>query len=209
MLQLANTNIANTNIGTSRVGSRTGPLIVGIGGTMRPGSATEQAVRAALSAAEQAGARTHLLGATALQLPLYLPGETRRTTAARQLVNAIRIADGIVIGSPAYHGGISGLVKNALDYLEDLREAPRPYLHGRAVGCLVTARGSQAATTLTSLRAVVHALQGWPTPLGVAVNTENVTFAPDGTSTDAHISSQLSLMGEQVVEFALSRAIAA
>ncbi|ABP55479.1 NADPH-dependent FMN reductase [Salinispora tropica CNB-440] len=204
MLQLT-----TTSNGTSRVGSRTGPLVVGIGGTMRPGSSTEQAVRAVLSAAEQAGARTHLLGATALQLPLYLPGETRRTAAARQFVNAVRIADGIVIGSPAYHGGISGLVKNALDYIEDLRDAPRPYLHGRAVGCLVTARGSQAATTLTSLRAVVHALRGWPTPLGVAVNTENVTFAADGTTTDSHISSQLSLMGEQIVEFALARSTAA
>ncbi|WP_027660063.1 NADPH-dependent FMN reductase [Salinispora fenicalii] len=201
--------LKSTSNGTSRVGSRTGPLIVGIGGTMRPGSSTEQAVRAVLSAAERAGARTHLLGATALQLPLYLPGENRRTAAARQLVNAVRMADGIVIGSPAYHGGISGLVKNALDYIEDLNDAPRPYLHGRAVGCLVTARGSQAATTLTSLRAVVHALRGWPTPLGVAINTENVTFAPDGISTDPHISSQLSLMGEQVVEFALTRATAA
>lgn len=204
MLQLT-----NTSNGTSRVRSRTGPLIVGIGGTMRPGSSTEQAVRAALSAAEQAGARTHLLGATELQLPLYLPGEGRRTAAARQFVNAVRMADGIVIGTPAYHGGISGLVKNALDYIEDLRDAPNPYLHGRAVGCLVTARGSQAATTLTSLRAVVHALRGWPTPLGVAVNTEHVTFTADGTSTDSHVASQLSLMGEQVVEFALARATAA
>ncbi|NYT95799.1 NADPH-dependent FMN reductase [Salinispora sp. H7-4] len=201
--------LTNTSNGTSRVRNRTGPLIVGIGGTMRPGSSTEQAVRAALSAAEQAGARTHLLGATELQLPLYLPGEGRRTAAARQFVNAVRMADGIVIGTPAYHGGISGLVKNALDYIEDLRDAPRPYLHGRAVGCLVTARGSQAATTLTSLRAVVHALRGWPTPLGVAVNTEHVTFAADGTSTDSHVSAQLSLMGEQVVEFALARATAA
>lgn len=204
MLQLT-----TTRNGASRVRSRTGPLIVGIGGTMRPGSSTEQAVRAALSAAERAGARTHLLGATALQLPLYLPGESRRTAAARQLVNAVRMADGIVIGTPAYHGGISGLVKNALDYIEDLSDAPRPYLDGRAVGCLVTARGSQAATTLTSLRAVVHALRGWPTPLGVAVNTENVAFASDGTSTDSHISAQLSLMGEQVVEFALARSTAA
>lgn len=204
--------VTNTSRGTSEVGrcaDTAGPLIVGIGGTMRPGSSTEQAVRAALSAAESAGARTHLLGAAALQLPLYVPGETRRTAAARQLINAVQMADGIVIGTPAYHGGISGLVKNALDYIEDLHDAPRPYLHGRAVGCVITARGSQAATTLTSLRAVVHALRGWPTPLGVAVNTEHTAFSPNGTSTDSHISAQLSAMGEQVVEFALSRAVAA
>jgi FMN reductase len=43
-------------------------------------------------------------------------------------VAEVERADGIVIASPGYHGGISGMVKNALDYLEDLRDAPRPYL---------------------------------------------------------------------------------
>jgi hypothetical protein len=33
-----------------------------------------------------------------------------------------------IVGSPGYHGAISGLVKNALDYIEDLREDPRVYL---------------------------------------------------------------------------------
>ncbi|MDM4719449.1 NAD(P)H-dependent oxidoreductase [Micromonospora sp. WMMA1363] len=183
----------------------TGPLVVGIGGTMRPGSSTERAVRAVLSAAEAAGAHTLLLGASALQLPLYLPGETRRTVPTRQLIAAVRRADGLVIGTPAYHGGVSGLVKNALDYIEDLREAPRPYLHGRAVGCVVTARGPQAASALAGLRAVVHALRGWPTPLGVTVNMDDVTFASDGASTNPHISWQLATMGRQVVEFARRR----
>ena len=36
-----------------------------------------------------------------------------------------RGAHALIIGSPGYHGGISGLVKNALDYLEELREDPR------------------------------------------------------------------------------------
>ena len=52
--------------------------------------------------------------------------------------------------SPGYHGAVSGLVKNALDYVEDLRDEPRPYLDGRAVGCVAIALGWQAAvTTLT------------------------------------------------------------
>lgn len=34
----------------------------------------------------------------------------------------------MVVGSPGYHGAVSGLVKNALDYIEDLREDPRVYL---------------------------------------------------------------------------------
>ncbi|MFE7528109.1 NADPH-dependent FMN reductase [Kitasatospora sp. NPDC057542] len=192
-------SVENPGVGAS---ADAGPLIVGIGGTVRSGSSTERAVRAVLAASASAGARTLLLGAEELQLPLYAPGESLRTPAARQLVEAVALADGLVIGTPAYHGGVSGLVKNALDYLEDLREDARPYLHGRAVGCVVTARGTQAASTLAGLRSVVHALRGWPTPLGVAINTESVTLASDDSDGDPHVTAQLATVGRQVVEFA-------
>ncbi|MEU2156230.1 NAD(P)H-dependent oxidoreductase [Streptomyces sp. NPDC019396] len=196
-------SVENPDVGAS---ADAGPLIVGIGGTVRPGSSTERAVRAILAASASAGARTLLLGAEDLQLPLYAPGEELRTQAARRLTEAVTLADGLVIGTPAYHGGVSGLVKNALDYLEDLREDSRPYLHGRAVGCVVTASGPQAASALAGLRSVVHALRGWPTPLGVTVDTENVTLASDGSSSDPHIAAQLAAVGRQVVEFARMRA---
>ena len=51
---------------------------------------------------------------------------------------------GVVIATPSYHGGISGLVKNAIDFVEDMRDDERPYLDGRAVGCIVVADGPQA-----------------------------------------------------------------
>ena len=63
-------------------------------------------------------------------------------------------ADGILLGSPGYHGGVSGLVKNALDYTEDMRGDERPYFDGRPVGAVATGAGWQGAvTTLTAMRA--------------------------------------------------------
>jgi len=57
-----------------------------------------------------------------------------------------------------YHGSLSGLIKNALDSLEPLRDDVRPYLDGRAVGCIVVADGWQACgSALASLRGIVHA----------------------------------------------------
>ena len=51
------------------------PLIVGIGGTPRAGSATERALVLALHAAERAGARTKLSGGEFLErLPHFNPG---------------------------------------------------------------------------------------------------------------------------------------
>ncbi|MDF2233849.1 NAD(P)H-dependent oxidoreductase [Albimonas sp. CAU 1670] len=179
------------------------PLIVGLGGTLRDFSSTEKALRIALDAAEAQGCETELIAGRALDLPPYSPEDPSRTESARRLIHEIRRADGVILGSPGYHGGMSGLVKNAIDYIEDLREDARPYLEGRAVGVVATGGGWQGAvTTMNSLRDVVHALRGWNTPLGVAVNTAEPVFSPDGDCEDAKIRGQLEALGRQVAAFA-------
>jgi FMN reductase len=179
------------------------PYVVALGGTTREGSSTEKALRVAISAAEAAGARTSLLAGADLDLPLYAPERTQRCPAAQRLIAELRKANGIILGSPGYHGGISGLVKNALDYTEDMRDDPQPYFEGRAVGCVVTAAGWQATvTTLNALRGVIHALRGWPTPLGVAINTSQPVFGSNGICLDDHVEEQLQLMTRQIVSFA-------
>lgn len=176
------------------------PLVVGFGGTTREGSSSERALRSSLAAAERAGADTVLIAAWELEFPMYRP-DAEGTSVADRFTDAIRRADGVIIASPGYHGAMSGLVKNALDYIEDLRGDARPYLDGRAVGCISCAHGWQATTTtLVSLRSVVHALRGWPTPLGVAINSAEPGRDP---------TEQLELLGRQVVEFALMRLTAA
>ncbi len=108
--------------------------------------------------------------------------------------------------APGYHGGVSGLMKNALDHIEDLRTAPTAYLEGRAVGCIVTAAGWQATgTTLAALRSIVHALRGWPTPLGVTINTAEAVFSAAGECLDLKVRDQLQLVAAQVVTFARQR----
>ena len=179
------------------------PVIVGLGGTTRPGSTTERALRIALAAAANRGAETILLGAADLELPAYAPEHPSRTPAALRLVAALRRADGVVLASPGYHGGVSGLVKNALDYVEDLRAESAPYFEGRSVGCIVTAAGWQAtATTLVALRSIVHALRGWPTPLGVCINTAGPVFDDDGACRDDAIAQHLRTVADQTVDLA-------
>ena len=183
------------------------PYIVALGGTLRPNSSTEKALKAALKSAEAMGAKTLLLGGADIDLPMYAPERPERSDKAQRLVDELRRADGILVGSPGYHGGISGLVKNALDYTEDMRADPAPYFEGRAVGCIVTAAGWQATvTTLASLRGVVHALRGWPTPLGVTINTIEPAFDADGAVLSSRLQEQLDMVAQQVVAFARMRA---
>lgn len=180
------------------------PLIVGIGGSTRSCSTTERALCLALQAAEAAGTRTSLFGGSFLaRLPIYAPEKFERSVEQLEFVEAVRLSDGIIVATPGYHGGVSGLVKNGLDLLDDLRDDPRCYLEGRAVGCIVAAFGWQTCgTALTALRSVVHALRGWPTPLGAALNSSEGIFDAQGNCTDAKAATQLVIVGRQVAEFA-------
>lgn len=177
------------------------PFIVGIGGTTRPGSSSEQALALALACASSAGAETRMYGGKALILPMYDPDPANMTDAARELIADLRRADGVILSSPCYHGGVSGLIKNAIDYTEEMRADPRVYFDGRAIGAIGCGYGNQGPNTvLAQLRQIAHALRGWNVPLGVAVNSAEVKFA-DGKCSAEGIGKQIEIMARQVVDF--------
>jgi FMN reductase len=161
--------------------------ILAIGGSTRPGSTTEMALRCAAAAAQAEGADVTYIVGRDLLLPIYDVQTTGRTPGG-------------------YHGGISGMVKNALDYVEDLAGEDPPYLHGRAVGCISVAHGWQATVgTLSQIRQTVHALRGWPTPLGGTVNSQVTKFDENAVPDDPAVAEQLTTIGRQVLEFARMR----
>jgi FMN reductase len=177
--------------------------VVGLGGTVRTGSSSEQALRITVARVAAQGATTRVFGGAELAtLPMYAPELGDGGPVARNLVAHLRRADGVIIASPGYHGSISGLVKNALDYTEDMRDDPLPYLADRSVGLVVTAYGWQASvTTLSALRAIVHALRGWVTPYGAAVNSLQTTFA-GGMCAEPQVVEQLHMVADEVLRFA-------
>jgi FMN reductase len=180
------------------------PYIVGIGGTIRAGSTTETALICSLNACEAAGARTRLFGGEFLAtLPIFDPRPAEVTPQQAELIEAVRTADGFIIGSPGYHGSISGVVKNALDTLEVTAKDAAPYFHGRPVGAIVTAYGWQATgSTLSALRAIIHAMRGWPTPFGAALNSTEGLFDQAGACRNPRDAWALEMVAEQVMEFA-------
>jgi FMN reductase len=183
------------------------PLIVGIGGTMAVNSSSERIMRHVLAQCEAAGAETLVFDGNAIDLPMY-GYATPRAEKALALIDGLRRADGVVISSPGYHGTVSGLIKNALDYVEDMAKDERPYFEGRSVGLIAVAAGWQATgTTLATLRSIVHALRGWPTPMAVTVNSVQPVFADDGSVSDPTLLNQLNILAQQIVGFARMRAL--
>ncbi len=175
--------------------------VVALGGSVESGSQSDRAMRAVVSTLTERGVGVRVFAARVLDFPPYHPGAPL-TAQAREFVAAVRAADAVVIASPGYHGIVSGLVKNALDYLEELRSDERPYLHGRPVGLVAVAGGWQAAVgTLGSLRQVVHALRGWPTPLGLAINSRVTAFDDEGHTGDEHVAASIPVLCDQLLMF--------
>ena len=166
-------------------------------------AASERALRIAAESAAESGAEVTYITGRALMLPLYDTESDERTPQTLAFIEAVRVADGLLVASPGYHGAMSGMVKNALDYIEDLRHDDRPYLDGRAVGLISVAHGWQTAVgTLNQLRQVAHALRGWPAPMGVAINDVAGVVGDDAATTDPAVVRQLQTVGREVAEFA-------
>jgi FMN reductase len=180
--------------------------VVGLGGTTRPNSSSEVALRAALAAAEELGASTSIFtGADLLQLPHFDPATAGESELGQRVVAELRRADGVIIASPGYHGSVSGMVKNALDFAELMNSDDPAYLSGRSIGLITTAAGWQAAnTTMAALRSIAHALRGWTTPYGATINSTQVKLR-DIESLDEGTRAALQLVATEVVDFARRR----
>jgi FMN reductase len=178
------------------------PVVVGVGGSAGARSISGLLLRRCLDHATQGGAQVQIFdGSFLAALPIFTT-DSEPTGEAIELVEAVRGADAVLVSTPGYHGGMSGLVKNALDHLEALRGDVRPYLDGRAVGIIVTAGGWQSCgTTLVSTRSAVHALRGWPTPFGATVNSAE-TRPDDAGRFDARVEDSLALLARQMLDFA-------
>lgn len=177
--------------------------ILGIGGTTRASSSSERVVQLVLDKCCELGAATQMFGGEKLAgLPHYAPELKTRTAEQIELLEAVRVADGLVIGTPGYHGGISGLVKNAIDLLEDTRtDEHRCYIDGCPVGLVVCAAGWQATgVALSSLRDITSALRGWPTPIGLAVNSvAQPPFDDKGMVADPSLEAMASAQAGQII----------
>jgi len=170
--------------------------IVAVCGSRREGSYTRVALRHALEAAAAEGVATDLLdlGAADVDLPLYHPDEDEQGDSAA-LKRRVRRADGVVVGSPVYHGSYSSTFRNFHDYcsFDEYEET--------AVGLLATAGGGSYGPTLDHLRSTIRGVHGWVVPHQVGIRSAYEKF-DDGAFTDRDLADRTAKLGRQVVRHA-------
>jgi len=145
--------------------------VVAVSGSMRDGSYTKAALHYALDAAETAGVETDLIDLSAVDLPLYDPDvDTEDAGDAEELMARMRAADGVILGSPVYHGSYSAAFRSFHDYCSfDEYE-------NTVVGLLVAAGGGTIAGTLGDMRSTVRGVHGWTLPLEVGLRGARNAF---------------------------------
>jgi FMN reductase len=180
-------------------------LVVGLGGSLSPTSASLTALEIALTGAEEAGAETRLLNVRELQLPMFAPQALANPpSAATELAETAFHADGLIWSSPLYHGTISGSFKNALDWLQLLANHNPPFLTDKVVGLISAAGGVQGLQAVNTMEFIVRALRGWAVPLVVPVARAYQAFS-DGTANDPMVGQQLRALGREVASVCLGR----
>lgn len=173
--------------------------VAGICGSIRPGSFTRLALAAALRGAEEAGAKTELIDLRDYQL-IFCDGkddESRYPKDVARLRDAVRRSQGIILATPEYHGGYSGVLKNALD-LMGFDE-----FEGKMLGLVGVSGGAMGGFgALNSLREVGRALHAWVVPQQASVPTVWQAFDDQGRVKDESLEKRLRGVGRDVARYA-------
>lgn len=171
--------------------------VIGICGSLRPGSYTRMALEVATQGAQELGAQTRILDLQDYDLVFSDGRKTPYPEGVQRLRSDVRAADGIIIGTPEYHAGMSGVLKNALD-LMGFDE-----FGGKMLGLIGVSGGTMGAVNaLNSLRAVGRSVHAWVIPHQVAIPQAWKVFDEVGNLIDDEYRQRLLEVGRQVARFA-------
>lgn len=165
---------------------------------MRWPSHTHTLLELALNAAREAGARVELLDIRLLELPIYEPFAGHPAPAVTELRELVADAHALLIGTPEYHGGMSGALKNVFDYLY-------PEVNGKLLGLVVATGTDMGTSAVGQLREMAGYLGAWTLPAAVTAGIADFDEAgqlanPRVVDRLQRLGRDLTVYGEQLFE---------
>jgi arsenic resistance protein ArsH len=113
------------------------------------------------------------------QIPFFDQHEPHPSAVIREMCDLFLQSELQVWLTPLYHGGMTGMMKNCLDWLELTARLDKPYLTDKVVGLVAWADGGQAMQGINAMDAVAKALRAWVVPY-------TVPLVKNHLYTDAH-----------------------
>jgi FMN reductase len=171
--------------------------ILGIGGSLRQGSYTYQALEHALSKVREWKAEADLIDLRQYQLP-FCDGSSAYPDYpdVERFRRQVQSASGLILATPEYHGSVSGVLKNALDLLSE------EHVKGKVVALMAVVGGVHSTNAINTLRLICRHLHCWVLPEQLVIPHVQDAFDERGGFVEAEIEERLNRVICHLVEAA-------
>ena len=178
------------------------PKILVVCGSSRVDSHLDQVTTVAADAAREAGAKVRTLSLERLRLPVMVWGDQSQAAlpAVLEVRESAQWADGFILGTPEYHGSMSGALKNWFDFLYG-------ELAGKFAGVLATTGGGTGDMSITAVKTSFSWCHGFVLPFHAAASASAFEPNPEGEGTaeiltDPKVIDRIRRVGHDVVRYA-------
>ncbi len=169
--------------------------IVGIGGSLRSNSYTYQALQQAAEDVVDQGAFVQILDLRYLRLP-FCNGSDHypEFPDVEVLCQTVKQAHGLILASPEYHGGVSGVIKNALDLMgfDELED--------KVAGVISVLGGQNNSNALNDLRLILRWVHAWVIPEQIAIGRAWQAFDQEGRIQDEKLRQRFRHFAQSLVK---------
>ncbi len=186
--------------------SATKPKILAFAGSTREASLNKRLVRVAADAARGAGAAVTLIDLRDYPMPHYdgdLEAGEGLPASAHALKNVLKAHDGLLISAPEYNGGMSGMLKNTIDWISRRGHDDRivAAFSGKFAGLMSAAPGALGGLRgLGQLRHVLTSVGVLVIPQQCAVGGGAAAFGADGKLSDPARQAAIEAIAARVVD---------
>lgn len=172
--------------------SPTGPRVVIVNGSVRPGNYTAMASALVADEFRKIGIPVDVVDPVELELPP--PGTRADHPGTLRLQGLIRGAAAVVLATPEYHGGYSSIIKLAIENM-----GFPSAMAGKPVALLGVAAGAIGAIkSLEALRGIVSHVGGLALPMPVSVANVQSVFDAQGNCLDPKVEQYIRRVATNV-----------
>jgi FMN reductase len=168
--------------------------ILGLAGEYRASSKSGMLVNEALRLAELHGAEVHFWDLAENPLPFVGEEGCWSHPNVKAFQEMLTTCDAFFLSSPEYHGTMSGVMKNTMDWMYD------KHVGGKVFGLMSTLGGVTNANTLNHMRIALRWLHGWPVPEQLAVGHVKEAFDDNGQLVDESLKERLESLVKAVMD---------
>ena len=167
--------------------------VIGLAGEYRSSSKSGMLVNLALKMAKEQGADVEFWDLDERPLPLVGEEGCWAHPNVKAFQTLLEESDAFLLSSPEYHGTMSGVMKNTMDWMYD------KHVGGKVFGLMSTLGGVTNANTLNHMRISLRWLHGWPVPEQLAIGHVKEAFDEDGGLVNEDLHQRLSKLVNSVL----------